>query len=1651
MRRIKSPFHIFHRLHFLPAPGKLLPKRRRLITALIVIFPVVVTISMGLFAIHRLWIRATTHPERILSQELTNLLGLPVRIGQVEIKRNRIHFNNLVVQLPGPNSAQLLKVRSLTASYDVNRLVFPKQPHEPFFNKIAVEDPQIWISRNSKGQWNVSKLFQRKGPPPTRPLMRQLVIQNGEIHYYDALFPSSSKRLKPMRADIARIDGNVSAGQPGDYRWAVSAKGPKGWLAGTQCIGSYRSEHQVYVQLSGNQADLGRLANRFMPPTWGIANGTADMNGWVLYSLTNPSSNRLQYAATIKVKGASILPKGTHIPIKGLNAVVQLSNGSINVQAAAPWNQGAVVSSARLNWGGRQSPQISAVATAANIPLSPLLKETVPSRQLRELGKITGSADLTVEINGQLNHPAIVGVVNLHQIKYKDYHFNNSRITLSYASHQVTLALDVNAGNGELIGHAGLTIRHNPIYHVSLQGRNLNLTRLKPLLAKTNLLSIPKNEQSVGGNADFDLAFDGTRSKLRGGATFRLSQFQAGKLKIGSIRGRVNYNKGLFIIQPIAIADRKGYAVIKGDVNPHSGQLKLQIEANQLDIARLADLAGNNAQISALRGYGFLRNGRLTGTIHNPEFTGTVVGYGIDIGKVELDEISGHLIANRNQMIIGDGVIRRLPGDLKFVGTIENPFSTNPIFDLHGNYSKVSLSDLLSQLSPQSKPVDAYCSISGNANLTGSLAAPVLSLPNIELSNCYIGRYVVDSGSGSLLFNHGDVDIPKLVLQSGKTILAASGQLRPTTASTVSNTPQTTGSPTYRFVLNAQASDIPLSDLNPMLGSAANLSGYGNVSGEIGGTLGQDAEGTYAAQGLSGRLVMAVPDVRLNDVDVGSADAKMNMDSGIVTVSSASLGKSGAFAQVKNLQWQYEKSGGGGISGDIQVGPLPVAMIQQIVQNSPYSAQPANSQSSRSIVALTSPLSGALQADIKLFGTSKKPIMEAHIRGLGMTLGGTPFDHFGGDLNYQPGILSIKNLLAESGGTEIDAHGQLEIGHLLDGEVDINNAPIHMLADWIPSLQQVGGSIGSASIVFHGKPASPNVDASLELSNLDWFRPANQPSAPPSRYALSRVIVSHAKIREGVISANDVLIAKDEPPQTAKTPTGQPNLPIHYEASASGQVQFSWKPPFFPKHPQMAFTVNISDQNLGIVNVFWPGVLLKPQGHIDGNIHWVGSLRHHEVNGNLLIQASKLQFPGQATGLRDVDAQLELKGDQLVVQECSALSQLYDPRTGNALPGQNGDPIIISGSLPIFNPSKSEPGLTIVTHDTLLSANPLPVISSGAVHGVLASNLRITGSLLKPLIQGTGQLRDAVINLPTEYGKLGPPSNITAFKPRFKLAFEAGQNVHLINRSILGTNQLDIYVETAKQKAIQLNGNLSHLRLSGDLAIYRGYFSFPSARFRILPPGSISLQYPAFISGSPQPSLRVAIALKAQTFINAISMYGVRRNYTVTIEARGPITGAAASSNGSGEHLALHIVTDPPDMAGSQAQLERELAGLLGGEQSVASLSSGNTSIGQLLSNQLVGIFSSNYLPSLLGGGSFARSLGFEELTLEYNFQNTLSVLAYKHLFGPFYGSYWHSLSGPNNWWELQLSYQINSGLQLAWTTDYVHTNRLLVEGILRF
>ena len=83
------------------------------------------------------------------------------------------------------------------------------------------------------------------------------------------------------------------------------------------------------------------------------------------------------------------------------------------------------------------------------------------------------------------------------------------------------------------------------------------------------------------------------------------------------------------------------------------------------------------------------------------------------------------------------------------------------------------------------------------------------------------------------------------------------------------------------------------------------------------------------------------------------------------------------------------------------------------------------------------------------------------------------------------------------------------------------------------------------------------------------------------------------------------------------------------------------------------------------------------------------------------------------------------------------------------------------------------------------------------------------------------------------------------------------------------------------------------LNVMGRLTIPEGRLTLPTARFTILPPGHIVVSYPApDASANGVPTLGIDVDLQARTRLSATSLSGIRKLYTVTVAARGPISGA---------------------------------------------------------------------------------------------------------------------------------------------------------------
>jgi hypothetical protein len=459
---------------------------------------------------------------------------------------------------------------------------------------------------------------------------------------------------------------------------------------------------------------------------------------------------------------------------------------------------------------------------------------------------------------------------------------------------------------------------------------------------------------------------------------------------------------------------------------------------------------------------------------------------------------------------------------------------------------------------------------------------------------------------------------------------------------------------------------------------------------------------------------------------------------------------------------------------------------------------------------------------------------------------------------------------------------------------------------------------------------------------------------------------------------------------------------------------------------------------------------VNPLGDSEGSLtlaaHVSGTRLHPRFAGSVTMAASRLHFTGFDTGLRDVNLALELQGDQLTVgPNFHAQTQVYV--NGKPDPKLVGSPIVLSGSLPLGFGRESRPsagpGITLTADSMPFLQTPLPATTSGGARGVAEANLRITGSVREPTLAGTLLVRDTLVTLPSNFAAAAGGPLILPISPHFDLHIRIGNNVRLSNPLLSARIDGDI----------AFAGTIANPHVQGVLTIDEGSFNLPTARFTILPPGTLRMVYPVYEEGLANlPTLQLTIDMRAQTYITATSISGVRKRYLVTVSAHGPVLGAATDPITGAPRLALNFQTEPPDLATNQQELVQRLVGVIGGADVFSQL---GRNPGEALAAGLTNVFTNTVAPGLFEG--LAKSTGFEEITVGYDPIQQLNVTLSRRLFGPLYVTYIRSLTGVQNYYDVKFSLRFKQRYQLSYEfTNYdINTEaarqQILLEGVWNF
>jgi hypothetical protein len=531
-----------------------------------------------------------------------------------------------------------------------------------------------------------------------------------------------------------------------------------------------------------------------------------------------------------------------------------------------------------------------------------------------------------------------------------------------------------------------------------------------------------------------------------------------------------------------------------------------------------------------------------------------------------------------------------------------------------------------------------------------------------------------------------------------------------------------------------------------------------------------------------------------------------------------------------------------------------------------------------------------------------------------------------------------------------------------------------------------------------------------------------------------RVDVDHARIEEGQVEVDNLRFTKTESQGGS------------YQASVGGTIRgFTWSAPYLPDSATMDVTAEIPTAGSGHdrldlklltdlgINLFRDSV-----GTFGGNLRLVGLINSPRIqSGSVVVTADRVKIPGIQTQITGLDAAFKITNDVLTVDKFTARTQSYD-RKGVLLPRRVSDDIRLNGSIPIGYGDAAPaavPDPLILTADNLnFEESQIPGSKTGGVEGTAAVKLTATRSLLRPIITGSINVSNTTIALPNEFKPPGEGGAAPAFNPRFDVTLNLqGNNNRLRNR-----DELDARVGGS----VNFRGDLGAPVIHGRIDLNKGFLRIPPRQFDIVPPGSIDLDYGN--TAVADSGLSVRINLTARTKLTAVSLGGIRKLYTVTVTANGPLDEGAGDTASSRMHL--DFSTQPNDLAINEQDLNEKLVTAIFGVDTVNQV---GQNPGATALTALSNLFTGYVLPGEFN--KFIGTLGLDELSIGYDPYLQPSLLVTRRILGPLYVTYNQAFTADSRYYDIKFSFRFHDRYQLSYDFDEEQTQEFLLEGVWRF
>ena len=1646
----------------------------RLSISLIVLLAPLVWLSFGTWHLVNAIVstlRSTPVVTHIASVEASRALNRTVTIGKVQLPvsplskfaTNQIVLSDVkVADDEHSHGGTLASARTVRIVYVLDEILNGSTV-VPFMRSIDIVSPVITIREDASGKWNVTDLV-RPGAASARPAVGAVRVAGGEI---TVSLPDHANRsaFKLLHFGLRQLNGQAVI--DADKSFQVSLTGaPTDRIASTLALSGVFSgpDRHAIAHLSLQHADLSQVSNYVKLPGHNrVERGDADLTLDATYTPEDRKA-KLFDAKALQVRGTAHVQRFDanldllDAPLRDGDVTLNITDSTVQASVltrigAAPLTAEISVTRlpgltklidgsyplARLFDTSGSPPEIQVQLDTPVCDLNALYRalriETVipklPPNITHSIRTTTAVGDVHVRLSGVAGNPAGSAWGHLENAAYDNVHGTDISLTAELSNRVLSASAHGKYADGLADLRIKVGLDKEAKFQMLGRGRKLSLAAIGFKLGPLH-----------SAYGDLDMAMTARRGRSPAitahvqatDVAVNRHVFQHVYASAESAGRKLRFNT-------LRVDDSKGFALASGDVDLITKAVSGNVEADGIDLHALVDAVWPEPPLAidptvpslfALEGSGYLRKGVIGGKYDDPVLSGELSCFGVSTGNYIADRAVASFRLSSSGIVVGRGSIERYPTLIEFAGSVVDFTDEKPAFDFNIHATDLDL-NYLAQLASVDPAVYA---INGTLSTDDSAGIRVFGKPGsirvespggaekgipFSLRRTSVNGLKIPVAYGSAYYDEAGLRLENAHIEAGGGVLSGSGVIGPS------------GS----LALKVDGAHIGIGAISPVIANATLPDADGQISFKA------EVTGTY--QHPTGNLTqLEAADVRVRNIPIGAITATGNYHDSAIELQNVQLVDSRTHtvtiaAPHASIDIKSKKISSPLLSSPdaIKIVDLPVTRIDELARAF-TTALDSN--------AMLSETKGGLTAKVALSGTFEDPEAEVLLNSTGIEFRGYRVVKLTGEtvvsqhevrgsnvaLTVQPMGQPTSNAEqrpADTEETSVNVHSfNVEFGGKVYADVDVNNLNVGLIqSSLFPSGSPAfSGRCDQLGILVGGTIKAPRVDFSVNLSGVSYMD-----------RLIDRVDIDHGYAEEGKLQVDAMRVTRSGGKSTT------------YRAEAAGAINgFTWTAPYLPETATVDFTASVpagakrgEAVDLKLLFDFGISAFKDCVGGFNGFVHVVGALKQPRFeSGTLSITADRLRLPGFQTGIEALRAKFDIKDDVITVAKdgFEAHTQVFD-RKGQPVARQASDVLQLTGSLPVglgdVTPPQVKDPLTLTAANIPFEERPLPGARTGGISGAAAVKLSVTRSLLHPVISGSITVNSGLASLPSDFTPPTTSSSSPIFNPRFDITLNlSGKNVRMKNP------ELDARVGGF----VSLKGDLANPIVHGRISLNQGYLMVPPRRFDILPPASIELDYGNSLTADN--GLSVRINIKARTKLTALSLSGVRKQYTVTVTADGPITDIASEPDPAHPRMHLDFTTDPNDLAISQQNLNERLVTSLFGVGTF-------NSIGQNPAQSAAGVFTNIFTGYVLPNqfDKISSFIGLDQLELNYDPVQQLAFTVARQLFGPVYVTYNRGLSGENRYYDFKVSLRFRDRYQLSYDLNDQQTQQFLLEGVWRY